>query len=761
MASSDLITVEPVEPRIPEPPTAPDISVETQQKSKGRQRIVHGLHRFASSPSLSRIGRFRSSSLSSKPRGEGFSCVSTSSLGQCAGSSESPFVANYEGSLPARLVQTSGSDVGKASSVPLPAEFRPSSSQCTTREVVDEGEGNGTTSIPVDTEMETDQKWSVPFHTVDAAKFTPKFHFWYDMPMEIRLHILHFLSPKEIVRCSRVSKTWNCMCFDGKLWSIIESSTFYRDIPPEAFLKLALSAGPFLRELKLRGCIQFEESWATNGELISNMCRNLTTFSINQCNIDRQSVQYFLSRNQKLAHVSLPALMDITNSTMELLAQSCPRLETLDLSWCRNINGKGLRHVVAACPRLKELDVTEVKRLSDRSLMLELFKSNSLETLIMSRSSLTDAALKILCHGENPEIDVLTNIPIVPHRKLKHLNITHCRNITDEGLRKLAHCTPDLESLRVSHSDHVTDESLIEIVQTTPKLSYLELEEVTQLTNRALIGLSKAPCATVLEHLNLSSCENIGDPGVVPLLQVASRLKGLSLDSTCITDLSMAELCANAHRAGFGTGPPSPGLWVEVFDCSGITWVGIREVLSTNTFTPWKYKSPPKSTRPGPMGEGPDLVSTSDSLPLSLEYPSQPQNPQLSIALKPQLYPREIIQLRCNCQWQNTVNEHTRRVLRGDFIAARRWERRWADFMMANEENQPRGFMSLTASRRRRRLRELMRLYDEEEIDDGTGGLEGNDEDDELFRLPGYPGYLPSRGRRRRARSAGIGCTLM
>jgi F-box/leucine-rich repeat protein 2/20 len=82
-----------------------------------------------------------------------------------------------------------------------------------------------------------------------------------------------------------------------------------------------------------------------------------------------------------------------------------------------------------------------------------------------------------------------------------------------------------------------------------------------------------------------------------------------------------------------------------------------------------------------------------------------------------------------------TVDEHMKRVLRGDLPAAGRLERKWAEYMMANEEA---GAGGAGIRRRRRRAREAQMMHaDEEEGGVGMGGI----------------------GRRRRARSNG--CSIM
>ena len=160
----------------------------------------------------------------------------------------------------------------------------------------------------------------VEFHKID---------FWLDMPTEIKVAVLRYLSPKELVRCSRVSKSWNRMCFDGQLWASLDTSVYYRDIPSEALVKIIIAAGPFLRDLNLRGCIQLQDAWISDGERISDACRNLINFSIEDCRIDKASIHFFLIRNPNLVHINMSGLTTVTNSATKIISQSCPNLEYL------------------------------------------------------------------------------------------------------------------------------------------------------------------------------------------------------------------------------------------------------------------------------------------------------------------------------------------------------------------------------------------------------------------------------------------------
>jgi len=99
--------------------------------------------------------------------------------------------------------------------------------------------------------------------------------------------------------------------------------------------------------------------------------------------------------------------------------------------------------------------------------------------------------------------------------------------------------------------------------------------------------------------------------------------------------------------------------------------------------------------------------------------------------------------MKCFYGWQMTVEEHYKRVMAANWPSAIRLERKWADYMMANEEA---GAGGAGARRRRRRAREAERAFlQAEEDDDATDA--------------GAAGGAFGRGGRRRARSGG--CVVM
>lgn len=540
--------------------------------------------------------------------------------------------------------------------------------------------------------------FSLPITPVKPIR-RANFDFWGEMPHEIKLSIFSYLTPKGLVRASGVCKNFYKTCFDGQLWTCFDASEFYKDIPAESLAKIIVAAGPFVKDLNLRGCVQVEHY--KRAEMVVKACRNLVNATLEGCrNFQRPTLHNLLKSNERLTNLNLTGLTAVTNGTCKIIASSCPSLEMFNVSWCTHMDARGVRTVVLGCPKLRDLRAGEIRGFNNLELAQDIFETNNLERLVLSGcADITDQALQTMLAGQDPELDILTDIPLVPTRKLRHIDLSRCTRLTSVGVKTLAHLVPELEGLSLSGCTALTDSALSDLLATTPHLTHLDLEELAELTNDLLSEhLAKSPCAPHLEHLSISYCENLGDTGMLPVIRACTGLQSADLDNTKISDLALVEAAsmirARSSRTTCAKSRPRIGLQLVVFDCQNVTWTGIREVMSRNSEV------------------------------------KKPTGAQVGVT-----YPTEIIALKCFYGWQGTHDEHMKRVLEGDLPAAGRLERRWAEYMMANEEA---GAGGAGLRRRRRRAREAQMMHaDEEEGGVGMGGI----------------------GRRRRARSNG--CQIM
>ena len=732
-----------------------------REKSKGRQKLLRGLQRISSSPALAPFQRQRSSS--SPYHGHAtLSCVSLA-----APNAPSPF---GQASISSSYFSHGASTA--SSSVPSTAPTTP---------------GLDTPGCNVSDPMLAVRKVGHPIHTTTSIalplhKKRPTAFNWAETPHEIRIHILSFLSPKELVRASRVSKAFYDMCYDGQLWTRCDASEFYQQIPAEALAQIIVSAGSFIRDLNLRGCVQLEHH--RRAEMVVKASRNLVNATLEGCrNLQRQTLHDLIKRNNRLVNLNLTGLPAVCNTTLRLIAESCPQLEMLNVSWCNHMDAKAVQTVVEGCPKLKDLRVGEVKGFKDLEVAKAIFTTNNLERLVLAGcEDLSDAALQAMMHGVNPEIDVLTNTPMVPPRKLRHLDLSRCKRLTSQGVQALGHLVPELEGLILSGVTSLTDSALEPILASTPRLTHLELEDLGELTNSLLSEhLAKAPCASKLEHLSIGYCGNLGDTGMLPVFRACTSLRSVIMDNTRISDLVLAEAASmvrqramdakrraisslNPHKQQSpNSSVPNVTLHLTVYDCGNVTWTGIREVLSRNT-EPMKISVPTSTSNPHPgtissidqpstsdltasifdttdSKSGTTTTITTTSVPSSTTTTSTAQYP-----------PTETIALKCYYGWQQTVDEHTKRVLRGAFPSARRLEAKWAQYMQAEEEERA-GGDGAGRRRRRRRAREAAMVHADEEGGVGSfwaGGAEDG-AGDEVIGV----------GRARRRERGTVSCAVM
>ncbi|KAL8996256.1 MAG: hypothetical protein Q9169_004187 [Polycauliona sp. 2 TL-2023] len=662
-------------------------------KLKGRKRFLQSLHRISSSPSLARMGRVPSSNYRAGGKAS-MSCVSLASSSSAYGHSygnpsqssvgfstaptsvvttPSPEHQAFDFRSRSRIIgqNVSSQTIKTPLTAPLPPEVRTGAKQARHEDVSEAA------TIGQD-------YFSKPILDAGPRRKPRKIDFWGEMPDEIKVHIFRFLKPWEIVRCSAVSKAWHKMCFDGQLWTNIDTHEYYRDIPSASLVRIMTAAGPFVRDLNLRGCAQLWERWNTHGQAISDACQNLEYFSLEGCRIDRGSVHSFLLDNTRLVHINFCGVQAITNSELRTIAHRCPLLESLNVSWCTHADTKGLLKIVQSCSKLKELKASETRGWAEKEFILELFKRNTLERLVIAHSDIDDEALQLLTQGSDPEIDPLTDKAIVPPRRFRHLNFSRCNLLTDKGIKCLSHNVPQLAGLQVSHIINLSDDAFAHLFQETPLLTHLDMEEIDDVTNSTLQTLAQSPCAPILQHLNISYCENLGDIGMLYIMRFCKSLRTVDMDNTRVSDLVLTEAAAEVRKRDYRQSialnealmdcygntpriPPKVALHLTVYDCQNVTWTGIREIMSRNT---------------------------------------EPNRSQ-------------IISLKCFYGYQDTVNEHMKRVRSGRIDSAMRLERKWAEYMIATEEA---GVGGAGARRRRRRAREAAMVHADEEEGGPRGG---------------------------------------
>ena len=273
--------------------------------------------------------------------------------------------------------------------------------------------------------------------------------------------------------------------------------------------------------------------------------------------------------------------ISITNITGENLSEykrTLPCLEKLCVSACYNITDKGLLQIFQLCgSTLRFLDINQTNITGEN---LSEYKGTlpSLEFLnLYYCRHLTDKGLLQilqLCGSTLKSLDIsgtrITGKNLSEYKGtllcLENLNMSSCEQITNNGLLQILQlCGSTLRSLNISGTN-MTGENLSEYKGTLPCIENLNMRYCKQLTDNGFVQILQLYGSTLkslnisgtnmtgenlsdykgtllcLENLNMSSCEQLTNKGLLQILQLCgSTLRSLDISGTNMTGENLSE----------------------------------------------------------------------------------------------------------------------------------------------------------------------------------------------------------------------------
>jgi F-box/leucine-rich repeat protein 2/20 len=383
---------------------------------------------------------------------------------------------------------------------------------------------------------------------------------------------------------------------DGQLWTKLDLRAFPH-LPTTTLLRIAEASGSFTRILNLAGHGPLQ-SRTLNGmtdhlsaELLlpdGLSVTQLTEINLRGCSgVTTRALHHLLLRSPALIRLVLRGSNAVTNTTCDIIAGYCPRIEVLDVTRCYNLDGAGLLALCAATRergdtlRLKELRAAGLHFVT-ADLMFSLARAAPLlEVLDLSGCrGLTNSALRafVECSDEDAvsgDIDavLLTSReagrdPTDPTKywrrvtRLRHLTLSSCTLLTDVGCKHLAHAVPALEILELAGvGSQLHDEGLVHLINTTPLLRKFDLEDASNITDSLILALTPARSLSRqsapsgppqlgerLEHLVISYAHHITDDALLGLIQRCKALRVLEADNTRMSGRVMQEFVRTARR---------------------------------------------------------------------------------------------------------------------------------------------------------------------------------------------------------------------
>ncbi|KAI0881627.1 RNI-like protein [Annulohypoxylon maeteangense] len=177
-------------------------------------------------------------------------------------------------------------------------------------------------------------------------------------------------------------------------------------------------------------------------------------------------------------------------------------------------------------------------------------------------------------HPAKPQAQAIILPPpgtIIGCPKLKRLNLSYCKHITDRSMAHIAaHASPRLESLSLTRCTSITDAGFQSWAPFRfSQLTYLCLADCTYLSDNAIVALVHA--AKSLTHLDLSFCCALSDTATEVVALGLPRLRELRMAfcGSAVSDNSLA--CVALHLNDLER--------LSVRGCVRVTANGVESVL--------------------------------------------------------------------------------------------------------------------------------------------------------------------------------------
>ncbi|KAG2022813.1 F-box domain-containing protein [Coprinopsis cinerea AmutBmut pab1-1] len=444
---------------------------------------------------------------------------------------------------------------------------------------------------------------------------------------------------RELVKLSRVSKSWRTAVYDGQLWIDLDLHGLPR-LPQHVTQRIAQTGGPFIQRLNLAGhahiepehLIDITDSLCLTVPYDSSAYTQLTSINLQGCtNLTTQSLHRLLIRSRNLETLILKGLGCVTNTTCEILAAYCPRLTSLNLSRCPNMDASGIGFMAKSALarqqhlQLKELRLSGLKYTTESMMQALGCATPLLEVLDLSYArQLRNAALEafVACDDDDDEMESDTVVVSArdlgrdtgsdtgPGRyrrritRLRHLNLSFCPLLTDTACANLSHSIPRLEFLELAGiGSDMREAGLIRLLERTPFIKRLDLEDASDLTDTFLAAItpvpdkptstSTSPTSTpteddpqpgyVLQQLIVSYASQLSDDALLNLIRNCPQLTVLEVDNTRIGSAVFREFVRLSKERQLKNAK------IAAVDCRGIGESVVKELTgSTRPRRGWR-----------------------------------------------------------------------------------------------------------------------------------------------------------------------------
>ncbi|KAK8113543.1 cyclic nucleotide-binding domain-containing protein [Apiospora sp. TS-2023a] len=364
------------------------------------------------------------------------------------------------------------------------------------------------------------------------------------LPEDIMVSVFQYMNLPELMRLRLVSTRWRrTLTTSPRLCTVVDLTPHNRRVTDQVLVKiLAPFFGPRPRSVDVSNCFHVTDEGFS---ALWKMC----------------------GRNIKIW--KMKSVWDVSANQILDMSEHAKGLEEVDWSNCRKVGDNLLARVVGWV-------VPE--------------HSQATKQVVISNSRV---------RGQKPQTQTVTLPPpgtVVGCPKLKRLNLSYCKHITDRSMAHMAaHASNRIESLSLTRCTSITDAGF----QTwTPyrftNLTRLCLADCTYLSDNAIIALANS--AKALTHLDLSFCCALSDTATEVVALGLPKLQELKMAfcGSAVSDNSLA--CIALHLNELER--------LSVRGCVRVTAMGIESVLDGCGQLEWCDVSQCRNLEPWVHGGG-------------------------------------------------------------------------------------------------------------------------------------------------------------
>nr|XP_023400426.1 F-box/LRR-repeat protein 13 [Loxodonta africana] len=363
--------------------------------------------------------------------------------------------------------------------------------------------------------------------------------------------IFFYLTIRDMLVCSQVSRSWLLMTQMSSLWNAIDFSTM-KSMAIDKYITSTLQRWRLnVLRLNFRGCLLKPKTLKS----VSH-CRNLQELNVSDCpTLTDESMRHISEGCPGVLYLNL-SNTGITNRTMRLLPRNFHNLQNLSLAYCRKFTDKGLQYLNLGkgCHKLTYLDLSGCTQISVQGFRnIANSCSGIMHLTINDMPTLTDKCVKALVE----KCSRITSVVFIgaPH-------------ISDCAFKALSTC--NLRKIRFEGNKRITDSCFKFIDKHYPNIRHIYMVDCKGLTDGSLKSLSVLKQLTVL---NLANCVGIGDVGLKQLLDgpVSTKIRELNLNN-CIhlgdaSIVRLSERCPNLN-------------YLNLRNCEHLTDLGIEHIVN-------------------------------------------------------------------------------------------------------------------------------------------------------------------------------------